>query len=168
MKKSLAISTACAALLMSCAPPSQPVDGVPLGDDPVLSGGSYTSGGGLTVAVTVTEAQGRTRVCGVWAKSRQQSILTKGVERRVLASGSVYLADERIAQDLLFMREVAPQAGYAGTQAGCVLVARAWQQGDAGQPVSVQIPRQVVANERDGTDAGPIVYFKQTGPAAGG
>ena len=168
MTKAFAISTICAVFLVSCAPPAQPVNGVPLGDDPVMSGGRYTSGGGLTVAVTVTEAQGATRVCGVWAKSRQQSILTKGVERRVLGTGSVYLGQERIAQDLLFMREVAPQQSYAGQQAGCVLVARAWQQGDAAKPVSVQIPRQIVANQREASDAGPIVYFEHTGPAAGG
>lgn len=167
MKKHVLITTACAAMLMSCAPPAQPVGGQ-LGPDPVLSGGRYTSGGGLTVAATVSEAQGRTKVCGVWAKSRQQSILTKGVERRVMASGSVFLGDERIAQDLLFMREVAPRSSYAGAEAGCVLVARAWRAADAAAPVRVRIPRQMVANESDGNDVGPIVYFEQTGPAAGG
>ncbi|MBS4009756.1 MAG: hypothetical protein KGZ72_03265, partial [Roseovarius sp.] len=37
-----------------------------LGADPVLSGGSYSSGGGLTVAADIREQQGRVLLCGVW------------------------------------------------------------------------------------------------------
>ncbi|WP_135502009.1 hypothetical protein [Roseovarius aestuariivivens] len=150
---------------MSCAPAGQPAT-ARLGDDPMLSGGRYTSGGGLSVAVSVREAQGRTLVCGVWAESEQQSILTKNVASRVIATGSIYLGNERVAQDLLFMRKVAPQPAYGGMESGCILSVRAWGPGDAQKPVSVQIPRQIVANEAEGNDAGPIVYFIQSGPAA--
>ena len=64
--------------LTACGVASGPQTVSRLGSDPVLSGGSYDSGGGLTVAVDVQEYQGQTMVCGAWAQSDQQSILTKG------------------------------------------------------------------------------------------
>lgn len=167
MKTSSLPLTISAALLMSCAPPSTPAT-AKLGEDPVLSGGRYTSGGGLTVAASVREARGQTLVCGVWAQSEQQSVLTKNVERNVLSSGAVFLGGERLVQDLFFMREVDPQPSYAGLPANCELVARAWQPGDEAKQVTVAIARQVVADERDSDGTGPVFYFEPGEPAAGG
>lgn len=144
-----------------------------LGASPAVSGGIYSSGGGLSVAAEVRSHQGRTAVCGAWAQSRRQSILTKHVERRVLDSGSVFLGRERVVHGLLFMNEVRPSKTYGNAPAGCVLTNRAWQAGDANKQVLIRIPRQVVNNQRGGSrrfgggGGGPIVTFKQTGPGAG-
>ncbi|WP_338550980.1 hypothetical protein [Roseovarius phycicola] len=139
----------------------------------VVSGGEYSSGGGISVAAEVRNHSGRTAVCGVWAQSRNQSILTKLVERRVLDSGSVFLGRERVVHGLLFMNEVAPAKSFANQPAGCVLTNRAWQPSDEAKQVVIRIPRQVVNNQRGGSrlfggSGGPVVTFKQTGPAAGG
>lgn len=137
-----------------------------LGPDPVLSGGTYTSGGGITVAVDLRESNGRTLVCGVWAQSRQQSVLTNGVEPRLLGSGSVVLGREVLLRGLLFMREVPPMADYAGQEAGCVLSARPWVAGDENRRPAIRIPRQNVYVDAD--EGGTIIVrFIQTGPGAG-
>lgn len=137
-----------------------------LGDAPVLGGGSYDSGGGLTVAADVQERNGLAVVCGVWAQSAQQSVLTKGVEATVLGSGSVYAGDTALVRGLLFMAEVAPSESYAGAMANCVQTEVPWTEGDTATQVTIRIPRQVVY--RDADDDGVIeVYFEQTGPGAG-
>ncbi|MEO1139250.1 MAG: hypothetical protein AAFW87_07315 [Pseudomonadota bacterium] len=136
---------------------------------PVVDGGTYTSGGGLTLAADVREAQGRTLVCGVWAQSRQQSALTSLAERQVIGTGSVFLGRERIANNLLFMQQVDPAPTYGGKEAGCLLVDRPWQAADATRETTIRIPRQIVARQ-DGSKifgSGVVVWFEQTGPGAG-
>lgn len=137
-----------------------------LGADPVVSGGTYSSGGGISVAVDLREQNGRTMVCGVWAQSRQQSTLTKGVEPRLLGSGSVQLDGTALVRGLLFMREVPPMADFSGQDAGCVLTDRPWRAGDETARPVVRIPRQLVYHDAD--EGGTvIVRFVQTGPGAG-
>lgn len=153
-------------LLAGCENTITPQTVARLGPDPVLSGGTYSSGGGITVAADLREADGRTLVCGVWAQSRQQSVLTNGVEPRLLGSGSVVLGRDVLLRGLLFMREVPPMADYAGQEAGCVLSARAWAAGDENRRPTVRIPRQNVYVDAD--EGGTvIVRFVQTGPGAG-
>ncbi|MDW3117042.1 MAG: hypothetical protein R8G60_04080 [Roseovarius pacificus] len=89
-----AISVACLSGLAACVS-LEPAGVARLGSDPALGGGTYTSGGGITVAADLRNQGGRTMVCGVWAQSRQQSILTKLVERKVLGTGAVYLQAKR-------------------------------------------------------------------------
>ncbi len=137
-----------------------------LGADPVVSGGSYDSGGGLSVAVDLREQQGRVMVCGVWAQSHQQSVLTMGKAVDVMGSGSVYLDDAALVRGLVFMREVPPAVDYAGLEAGCVVTERAWQAAYAERAPVIRLPRQVVHVEGD--DFGHfVVTFTQTGPGAG-
>jgi len=136
-----------------------------LGSDPVLAGGTYSTGGGLTVAADIREYEGRTLVCGVWAQSEQQSILTKGKARGVVDSGSFSVGGQTIVRGLGFMKEVPPMADYAGQEAGCTLTERPWQA--AGVTAEIRIPRQVVHVESD--EQGSFsVTFRQTGPGAGG
>lgn len=162
MKHMLILS---AGLLAACATITDTAT-ARLGPDPVVSGGTYSSGGGISVAVDLREFQGKTMMCGVWAQSRQQSVLTKGVEPRLLGSGSVYLDDTVLVRGLLFMPEVAPAADYAGSEARCVVTERAWQVGDATRRPQIHIPQQVVYTE--GGELGNFtVIFHQTGPAAG-
>lgn len=136
-----------------------------LGGDPVLDGGSYESGGGITVAVDLREAQGRTLVCGVWAQSVRQSVLTNGVEHGVLGSGSVYLGGEALVRGLNFMPEVPPMAEYGGQEARCMATTRPWRAGDEARQPVVQIPGQIVYVDSD--EAGSfVIRFKQDGPGA--
>ncbi|MEI4232289.1 hypothetical protein [Roseovarius sp. D22-M7] len=138
-----------------------------LGADPALSGGSYSSGGGLTVAADLRERQGRTLVCGVWAQSEQQSILSKGKARGVVDTGSIAVGGQTLVRGLGFMPEVQPMADYAGQEAGCTLTDRPWQPGDASAAPEIRLPRQVVHVEAD-EQGSFAVTFKQTGPGAGG
>ncbi len=156
---------ALATVLAGCAPATGPQVVAQLGSDPVLAGGTYSSGGGLTVAADLREYQDRTLVCGVWAQSDQQSILSKGKARGVLDSGSVSVDGQTLVRGLRFMKEVPPMADYAGQEAGCTLTERPWQAG--GATIEIRIPRQVVHVESD--EQGSFsVTFRQTGPGAGG
>jgi len=164
-----ALSVACLGLMAGCVSPGPEVV-ARLGDNPALGGGSYSTGGGITVAADMRNYEGRTMVCGVWAKSRQQSILTKMVEPQLLGTGSVSIGSETVLRGLGFMREVAPAADYGGLAADCVVTGRAWRAGDEARAPVVRIPRQQLVNEADadGGDAGGvIVYFRADGPGAG-
>jgi len=163
-----AMTLAAAGLLGACTTMSAPAQTVArLGGAPVLSGGSYSTGGGLTVAIDVRERQGKTMVCGVWAESAQQSILTKGKAGGVLDSGSVALGDETLLRGLRFLAEVEPMAAYGGQEARCAVTSRPWQAGDGARRAVVRIPQQVVHVEIDEA-GGFAVTFKPTGPGAGG
>ena len=155
-----------AALLLTGCTSVQDAGVARLGDAPVLGGGSYESGGGLTVAADVRERNGLAVVCGVWAQSLQQSVLSKGAEARVLGSGSVYIGDRAAVRGLLFMNEVAPAESYAGAMANCVQTDLRWSEADAAEPVTIRLPRQLIY--RDADDDGVIeIYFEPTGPGAG-
>ena len=162
-----AVFIALASALAGCGAATGPQVVARLGPDPVLAGGTYSTGGGLTVAADLREYQGRTLVCGVWAQSAQQSILTKGKARGVVATGSVAVGGQTVVRGLGFMREVPPMADYAGQEARCTLTDRAWQAGDEARQVEIRIPRQVVHVEID-EQGGFSVTFKQSGPGAGG
>lgn len=123
--------------------------------------------GGITVAASIQERDSRTLVCGVWAQSREQSILTKNKASHVVARGAIFVDGRAVVRDLSFMREVPPTADYAGAPANCHLTERAWQPGDESKPVSIRIPRQVVEIESGGFIGGFAVVFKQDGPGAG-
>lgn len=153
------------AALAGCVP-LEPDTVARLGATPALGGGTYTSGGGITVAADLRNQQGRTMVCGVWAQSRQQSILTKHVERKVLGTAAVALGNETLARGLVFMPEVSPRADYAGAEAGCVITERPWRAGDEARTPEIRIPMQVVADQSD-ENGTMIIEFKPTGPGAG-
>lgn len=158
-----------AGVLAACtaaAPVAQAV--APLGSDPVVTGGTYDSGGGITVAVDLRERDGRTMVCGVWAESRQQSVLTLRKAMGVLDTGSVAIGGETVLRGLRFMQEVQPMAGYGGQEARCMVTSRPWQAGDDARRVAVHLPRQVVHVEDDDEGGAFVVRFRQTGPGAGG
>lgn len=155
-----------AAVLSACAP-VQPTMTMPLGASPVLDGGSFSSGGGLTVAVQLVPIGGQTGLCGVWAESERQSVLSKGKAKDVMHTGSAYLDGHVLHRDLAFMRKVPPTDSYAGQEANCIATDRPWQPGDADKTVQIRIPRQVVHLEiEDDGDPSFSVLFRQTGPGA--
>ena len=161
----LALPLAATLALSACSLATGPQVVARLGPDPVLDGGSYDSGGGITVAVDLREAQGRTLVCGGWAQSERQSVLTKGAATRVLGSGAVFLDGEALVRGLVFMREVPPMADFGGQEARCMTTSRPWRKGDEARRPVVRIPRQTVY--RDADELGVmIVRFRQDGPGA--
>ena len=165
-----AMTLAGAGLLAACtaAAPPQPQTVARLGADPVLSGGTYDSGGGITVAADLRERGGRTMVCGVWAESAQQSILTLRKAKGVLDTGAIAVGGETVLRGLRFMQEVPPMADYGGQEARCAVTSRPWQAGDAARRAEIRIPGQVVHVEDDDDGGAFAVRFKQTGPGAGG
>ena len=152
------------AFLTACSVATGPQTVARLGSDPLLFGGTYDSGGGITLAVDLQENQGRTMVCGVWAQSDQQSILTKGKAKEVLDTGSVAIGRDTVVRGLRFMKEVSPLADYGNQQAACLMTDRAWQ---PGLRADVRLPRQVVHVETDEM-GGFTISFVPSGPGAGG
>ncbi len=136
---------------------------VPLGPNPTLGGGSYSTGGGLTVAMEARDIDGRLGLCGVWAQSKQLTVYTRRAASRVLSKGSVVLGGEVITHNFDFLNRVNPAETYAGAPAGCVVLNRAWQAIDAAKPLDIRIPRQRVytsSNEKGG--ASPRVFFARS------
>lgn len=152
-------------VLAGCAATLTPQAFARLGSDPVLSGGSYDSGGGITVAVDLRENAGRTMVCGTWAQSRHQSVLTLRRADKVLGTGAVYLDGHALVRGLTFMPETEPLGSYAGAEAGCVVTDRPWRASDEARRPVVRIPGQIVYV--DGSEAGHmIVRYVHDGPGA--
>ncbi len=157
------ISLICIFAAAACTPVAK-VGKTSLGPSPVLDGGTYSTGGGITVAAQTINVGGMTALCGAWAESKHQSVLSKGAAPRVMHSGSVYLGDAVLHRDLAFMAKVAPAASYAGQPANCVVTQTPWS---AGQVVKIRIPRQEVLRENSDQDGVNIsVTFRQTGPGA--
>ena len=163
----LMIITGAAALALAACTTVQPAGTARLGANPALDGGTFSSGGGLTVAAELRESAGRLAVCGVWAQSKRQSVLTKFKASQVIETGSVAVNGDTVVRGLGFMPEVAPMGDYAGAEAACVRTERAWSADMSQARVDINIARQVV--ERDVSPSGVMeVVFKPTGPGAGG
>ncbi len=153
--------------LVACSP-NVPAGQAVLGPAPTLAGGTFTSPGGLTVAVDARNIGGRTGICGVWAESDRQSVMTRNSGPKVLDSGGVSLNGEAVAQGLGFLRKVAPATSYAGLEANCITTDRPWRAGDDARALSIHLPRQIVRNELDGDldGGGIIIWFRPGGPSA--
>ena len=137
---------------------------VKLGPAPVLGGGEYSTGGGITVAVQMHEWAGRTGLCGVWAESEQLTAYLRDEGRRILAKGSIALGGEVLTYNLDFLRQVAPRDSYGGAPAGCVRLKRAWRPGDAARTLKVRIPRRELRFGNQGHNGGGLrITFRDTG-----
>ncbi len=164
MMKSLLTMIACGVFMVACTQVvSTSVSR--LGQTPVVDGGKYTSGGGLTIAAELRNNQGQTMLCGVWAQSRQQSILTKNVKNKVMGVASFFVGKERIHSGFVFMNEVPPSPSYAGQNANCITLERPWR-AEYETNGRIHIPRVLVYGDYD-PFGGPRVYFIQEGPRAG-
>ena len=152
-----------AAAIATAAPAGQTVEAVArLGPDPVTTGGTYTSPGGLSVAVELKNYQGRTAVCGVWAESEYQSGLTRNRGRRVISRGNVTVDGKRAVGGLHFLRKVAPARSYGGLEANCRITDIPWR---AGRTVRAHIPRQIVYKDIDEFGS-HVIRFRPGGPSA--
>jgi len=140
-----------------------------LGPSPAMGGGTFTSPGGISVAVDARNIGGRTGICGVWAESINQSVMTRRSAPKILDSGGVSMAGQGVAQGLGFLRQVDPAATYAGMEANCITTDRPWRAGDEARPLKVHFPRQVVFNNLDGgfgESGGILIWFRPGGPGA--
>ena len=156
-------------LLVSCGTPVERLE-ASLGNSPVVEGGTYSSGGGLTVAADIREDRNLTLACGAYAVSRRQSVLTLNEEYRVLGTGTVFLGDQPLVTGLTFMNKVMPSDDYAGAEARCLLLNRPWMPEDNELKVKIRIPAQVVLQLSGGNqslDWPHRIYFSPTGPGAG-
>ena len=115
-----------------------------LGPAPVLGGGSYSTGGGITVAVELRPIDGHMGLCGVWAQSRQLPVVIRHKAHDVLAKGTIVLDGRILTYNFDFLRQVDPAKSYAGALAGCVKLARPWRAGAAAGRLEIRIPRQLV------------------------
>lgn len=166
-----AFMTFCAVIgltgLAACSP-NLPAGSATLGPNPALGGGTFTSPGGLTVAVDARNIGGRTGICGVWAESINQSVMTRNSGPKILASGGVSMDGEGVAQGLGFLKKVAPATSYAGLDANCITTERPWRAGDETRELKIHLPRQIVRNELDGDldGGGILIWFRPGGPSA--
>ncbi|WP_281968468.1 hypothetical protein [Roseovarius nanhaiticus] len=165
------ISLALVALvaLGACASPNMPAGQATLGQSPTVGGGTFTSPGGLTVAADARNIGGLTGICGVWAESINQSVMTRNSAPKILDSAGITLGGEGVARGLKFMREVEPAKSYAGMQANCITTERRWRPGDEARALEIHIPRQIVYNDLDGgfgESGGILIWFRPGGPGA--
>ncbi len=163
------VLTSCLGLLglVACTT-NTPAGTATLGPDPVVGGGTYSSPGGLSVALDVQNIGGKTGVCGVWAQSDSQSVMTRGKARQVIGSGAVVLNGQTLVHGLTFLREVAPAKSYSGQTGNCVVSERVWSAQDAAHRAQIIIPRQVVYKDIDEEfgGGGIVVTFRPGGPSA--
>lgn len=133
--------------------------------EPLLTGGTFSTGGGLTVASVLKQVDGKTAVCGIWSESISQTVFTKGTAKEILASGSVSLGKQRLLTGLDFFRKVPPGTEYVGLDANCRTTELEWQSRYATERHVIALPRQVVYRGRN-NPGGLEVDFAQTGPGA--
>lgn len=135
---------------------AQAASPVKLGPHPVLGGGEYSTGGGVTVAVELRNLGGKTGLCGVWAESARLTAYVRHKGGKVLAKGSIALAGQVLTYDLGFLNQVAPAPSYAGAPAGCVRLDRPWRAGDDNRQLEVRLPRQEMQFGRSGRQGGGL------------
>ncbi len=165
MKHTFKLALGLLMALGACGPSTSTAPGVVmLGPHPVLSGGSYSAGGGITIAAELREIGGLTGICGAWSESVKRKTYTKGRASGVMQSASIYLDRQKLRQDLLFMRKIPVVADYAGAEANCITTRRPWQPGDEAKRPVIKIPQQVVYQQHTG--GAVVITFSQTGPGA--
>lgn len=147
------------ALAVALPPAASAGQSEKLGPDPVLAGGYYSTGGGLSIAVELRPMNGRTGICGAWAESASLAGHLAGKSRELLGSGAVYVGGTKVRHGLGFLKQVAPAPSYAGAPANCVITSRPWRPGDAGKHPEVRIPRKTVVMNRGA--AGIEIRFRQ-------
>ncbi len=163
--KFLSLSASLAVLILSACSGVKTTSVTRLGPAPALSGGTYSSGGGITLATEFRDIRGQTALCGVWSQSTSQSIYTEGAAPDVLASGAAYLGKTRALTGLSFLAEVPPTTSYGGASARCALTGIPWQPSHAKRPPRIRLPRQIVYNGA-GRSPGLQIFFRPSGPGA--
>lgn len=153
-----------AALFLGLAAPLQ-AGSVKLGSGAMVTGGDYSTGGGITVAVEPRAINGQLGFCGVWAQSAALSVYVRKTASRVLSKGVIMINGQTVVRNLNFLNRVGPSQSYAGAPASCVVVNRAWS-GDAASRMTVHIPRQkITSGSGSSIQTGPRVFFTRSDSA---
>ncbi|MEM6588262.1 MAG: hypothetical protein AAF641_07410 [Pseudomonadota bacterium] len=154
-------STLLTAALLALAFPSLAAT-AKLGPNAVISGGEYSTGGGLTVAVEARNTEGKLAICGIWAQSTSMSAYTRQAASAVLTKAVVQIDGQTVWRNLNFLNRVGPAKTYAGEPSGCMFLNRAWT-GDPTARMTVRIPRQkIVATSASRLENGPRVFFTRS------
>lgn len=139
---------------------------VTLGENAARTGGDYSTGGGLSVAMEPRQIGGKLGLCGVWAQSNAMSIYTRNAAPRVLAKGVATLNGQVIARDFGFLNRVRPAPSYTGAPAGCVVLNQTWQPQFASARLDLRIPRQRISLASDSRRRnGQQVFFTRSDSA---
>lgn len=149
--------------LAACAPYA-PAGFDTVGPGYAVGGGEWNTGGGITAVARVLQRDGAMVVCGAWTTDRQ-SVLSVPYNRDVMQVGSVYLAGERLVQNLDFMAYVPEADSLAGVRANCVASGEAWRPEFAQAEPRLRFPRFAVP--QDGGDeesggSGDTTTFRET------
>ena len=158
---------AAALLAAGCALPGPPAGTATVDESYTLAAGTFSTGGGLALAVGVREAEGRVAVCGAWRQG-PQSVRSIRYNDDVLSSGIVRLGGVRLVQGLGFMTRHPVSSRLGGRRAACVLTGTPWSAEAAAAPVAVTLPRRQF--EHDDSEEGgstAAIRFRQTPPPAG-
>lgn len=137
----------------------EPVGFDTIGPGYTAGGGEWNTGGGITAVARAFERNGTTVVCGAWTTDRQ-AVMTYNYNRDVMETGSVYLAGERLVQNLSFMARVPYGANITGQQARCVATSAPWRPAFAGAEAQLSFPRFVVPHD-DEEDGGDDLVFRE-------
>lgn len=109
-----------------------------------VTGGRYTSGGGLRVAVEVLPVRGRAHLCGAWSDLPGQVPQTEGVGRALLRAAHVTLGTRRLDVDPGELRRVRARGDYTGTHANCLDTGLDWRPALARERLRLHLPARVV------------------------
>lgn len=134
------------------------VDPDTVGPGYVTGGGTWDSGGGITVAARALERNGATVLCGAWATDRQ-SALSLLFNEEVMEAGALLLGGRPAIRGLGFMARVPDPAQLAGGQARCIASGLPWQPGYAAGP-EIRLPPLSFVASRDR----PVVVRFRPGP----
>ncbi len=121
----------------------------------VTGGGTWDSGGGITVAARALERNGATVLCGAWATDRQ-SVLSVMLNEQVIAAGRLALGGRPAVRDLGFMPRIRDIGRLAGAPAMCVASPLPWRPEYAAGP-EIRLPTM---NFAFGSDRPQVVRFR--------
>jgi len=128
-----------------------------------VTGGRYTSGGGLRVAVELMPVNGRAHLCGAWSELPVQVPQTEGVSRALLHGAEVTLGGRVLGVDVGDLRLVRARTDYPGTHANCLDTGLDWQAALTGQPLRLHLPARVVYRSSTTTGTRMIRFVPVSG-----
>lgn len=117
---------------------------VRLSSGALVTGGRYTGGGGLRVAMEIASVNGRAHLCGAWSDLPGQVPQTKGVGRALLRRAEVTLGERTLDVDAGRLRRVRARDGYTGTHANCLDTGLAGHPALARETLRLHLPARVV------------------------
>lgn len=128
-----------------------------------VTGGHYTSGGGLRVAVEVVPAKGRAHLCGAWSNLSGQMPETEAVGRALLRAAHVTLGTRKLSVDPGDLRRVRARNDYVGTHANCLDTGLDWHPMLARERLRLHLPARVVYRSTTAAGARVIRFVPSSG-----